>query len=233
MNISTPGNGPSPSGLTRYASTEPSAAGTCTDVVCICRISFGSRQPSTNRGGVPGLVGTLSPMATRLRADAQRNRAALLAAAREIFGEHGLDASLDEIARRAGVGNATLYRRFPTRRDLVAEVFAGQMAGYVQLAEVALRESDPWAASAGYLTRLFELQAADRGLSELLVSTNFDDDERLATLRTAAQQGATEVIERAQAAGVLRADFTRLDVSILMRANAGVVQRSSDPNAWK
>jgi AcrR family transcriptional regulator len=172
-------------------------------------------------------------MPNRLRADAERNRVALVTAAREIFGEHGLDASLDEIARRAGVGNATLYRRFPTRRDLVAEVFAGQMTGYVQLAEVALRESDPWAAFAGYLTRLFELQAADRGLSELLVSTSFDDDERLATLRTAAQQGATEVIERAKAAGVLRADFTRLDVSILMRANAGVVQRSPDPNAWK
>jgi len=102
-------------------------------------------------------------MATRLRADAERNRAALLAAAREIFGEHGLDASLDEIARRAGVGNATLYRRFPTRRDLIAEVFAGQMTEYVELAEHALREPDPWAAFVGYLTRLFELQATEFG----------------------------------------------------------------------
>lgn len=172
-------------------------------------------------------------MPNRLRADAERNRVALVAAAREIFGEHGLDASLDEIARRAGVGNATLYRRFPTRRDLIAEVFAGQMAEYVELAELALHEPDPWAAFVGYLTRLFELQAADRGLSELLVSTSFDDDDRLAALRAAAQRGATEVIERAQAAGVLRPDFTRQDIGILMRANAGVVQRSADPNAWK
>ena len=172
-------------------------------------------------------------MATRLRADAERNRAALLAAARQIFGEQGLDASLDEIARRAGVGNATLYRRFPTRRDLIAEVFAGQMTEYVELADLALHEPDPWAAFVGYLTRLFELQATDRGLSELLVSTSFDGDERLSALRAAAQRGASEVIVRAQQAGVLRADFTRKDLSILMRANAGVVQASLDPNAWK
>jgi len=172
-------------------------------------------------------------MATRLRADAERNRAALLAAAREIFGEHGLDASLDEIARRAGVGNATLYRRFPTRRDLIAEVFAGQMTEYVELADLALRETDPWAAFVGYLTRLFELQATDRGLSELLVSTGFDDDERLSALRAAAQRGASEVIARAQQAGALRADFTRRDISLLMRANAGVVSASLEPDAWK
>jgi len=172
-------------------------------------------------------------MPNRLRADAERNRVALLTAAREVFGQHGLDASLDEIARRAGVGNATLYRRFPTRRDLIAEVFAGQMSEYVTLADLAMHEPDPWGAFVGYLTRLFELQAADRGLSELLVTTTFDDDERLAVLRTAAQRGATEVIERAQAAGVLRADFTRRDISLLMRANAGVMQGSSDPHAWQ
>jgi AcrR family transcriptional regulator len=172
-------------------------------------------------------------MVNRLRADAERNRAALLTAARAIFGEHGLDASLDEIARRAGVGNATLYRRFPTRRDLIAEVFAGQMSEYVELAELALHEPDPWAAFVGYLTRLFELQATDRGLSELLVSTTFDDDERLSTLRAAAQRGASEVIARAQRAGTLRSDFTRHDISILMRANAGVVQASLEPDAWK
>jgi AcrR family transcriptional regulator len=172
-------------------------------------------------------------MPNRLRADAERNRAALLTAAREIFGEQGLDASLDEIARRAGVGNATLYRRFPTRRDLVVEVFADQMSAYVRLAETALVESDPWAAFVGYLTRLFEMQATDRGLSELLVTTSFDGDERLAAVRTAAQRGANAVIERAQAVGALRAGFTRQDIGILMKANAGVVQRAADPDAWR
>ena len=131
------------------------------------------------------------------------------------------------------MGNATLYRRFPTRRDLIAEVFAGQMSEYVELAELALHEPDPWGAFVGYLTRLFELQATDQGLSELLVSTGFDDDERLSALRVAAQRGASEVIQRAQQAGVLRADFSRQDIGILMRANAGVVRASLEPDAWK
>jgi AcrR family transcriptional regulator len=172
-------------------------------------------------------------MAARLRADAERNRTALLAAAREVFGEQGLDASLDEIARRARVGNATLYRRFPSRRELVAEVFAGQMSEYVELADRALREPDPWAAFVGYLTQLCEMQATDRGLSELLVTTTFDGDPRLTELRATAQRGATEVIKRAQASGALRKDFTRQDLSLLMMANSGVVHRSGDPHAWR
>lgn len=172
-------------------------------------------------------------MPTRLRADAERNRVALLAAAREVFGEQGLDASLDEIARRAGVGNATLYRRFPNRRELIAEVFAGRMTEYVQLAEAALREPDAWIAFVGYLTRLCEFQATDRGLSELLVTTTFDDDARLTELRATAQRRTNEVIRRAQAEGGLRPDFTRKDLLLLLTANAGVLQRSADPNAWR
>jgi AcrR family transcriptional regulator len=172
-------------------------------------------------------------MVVRLRADAERNRTALLAAAREVFGEHGLDASLDEIARRARVGNATLYRRFPSRRELIAEVFAGRMSEYVQLADRALSEPDPWSAFVGYLTRLCEMQATDRGLSELLITNTFDDDDRLTELRAAAQRGATEVIRRAQADGALRSDFTRKDISLLLMANSGVVRRSSDPQAWR
>jgi AcrR family transcriptional regulator len=172
-------------------------------------------------------------MATRLRADAERNRTALLAAAREIFGEQGLDASLDEIARRARVGNATLYRRFPTRRDLIAEVFAGQMTEYVQLADVAMHEPDAWTGFVGYLTRVCEMQATDRGLSELLVSTSFDEDERLGELRANAQHGAERVIRRAQQGGVLRDDFTRGDVRLIMLANAGVAARSTGSGAWR
>jgi AcrR family transcriptional regulator len=172
-------------------------------------------------------------MATRLRADAERNRASLLHAAREIFGEQGLDASLDEIARRAGVGNATLYRRFPSRRDLIAEVFAGQMNEWVDLADQSLDDPDPWNGFVTYMTRVCEMQATDRGLSDLLVNTSFDDDERLARLRATAQRGAVEVIDRAQRDGSLRADFTRLDIRMLMMANAGVAGRSAEPGAWR
>jgi AcrR family transcriptional regulator len=172
-------------------------------------------------------------MATRLRADAERNRTALLSAAREVFGEHGLDASLDEIARRAGVGNATLYRRFPSRRDLISEVFASKMTEYVDLAVQALAQPDPWTAFVAYLTHVCEMQANDRGLSELLVTTGFDDDDRLAELRSHAQRGAVDVIKRAQDAGRLRDDLTRQDIRLLMMANAGIAARTTDPCAWR
>jgi AcrR family transcriptional regulator len=171
--------------------------------------------------------------AGRLRADAERNRAALLAAARQVFGEQGLDASLDEIARRAGVGNATLYRRFPTRADLIAAVFAEHRATQLELAERALRHGDPWAAFAGYVTGLCEMQAADRGLAEILVTVTFDDDERLGRMRALSYRRAAMVIRRARAAGVLRPDFRLPDLALLLMANAGVAHRSADPRAWR
>jgi len=171
--------------------------------------------------------------AVRLRADAERNRIALLAAAREIFSEQGLDASLDEIARRAGVGNATLYRRFPTRQDLIAAVFADRKATQVEMAERALREEDPWAGFVGYVAALCELQATNRGLGELLVSVNFDGDERIAQLRATSQRRAREVIKRAQDAGRLRADFELDDLIRLMMGNAGVVRGSGGPDGWR
>lgn len=171
--------------------------------------------------------------AGRLRADAERNRVALLAAAREVFSEHGLEASLDEIARRARVGNATLYRRFPTRLDLIAAVFADRQATQVEMAQRALQQSDPWAGFVGYLTALCELQATDRGLGELLVSVDFDGDDRIAQLRATSRRRAREVIKRAQDAGRLRTDFELDDLIRLMMANAGVVQRSTDPEGWR
>lgn len=171
--------------------------------------------------------------AVRLRADAERNRIALLAAAREVFSEHGLEASLDEIARRAGVGNATLYRRFPTRQDLIAAVFADRKTTQVELAERALANPEPWPAFVEYVTSLCELQADNRGLGELLVAVDFDGDERLAQLRATAQRRAHEVIKRAQEAGTLRPDFDLDDLWRLLMANAGLIQRSPDPNAWR
>src|SRR4051812_2790364 len=78
------------------------------------------------------------------RRDAQRNRDALLAAARAVFAEHGMQASLEQVAKRAGVAIGTLYNHFPTRLDLVQEVFAGKLATWVAAAEQALTMDDAW-----------------------------------------------------------------------------------------
>lgn len=158
-----------------------------------------------------------------LRADAERNRAALVAAARQVMGRHGIDAPLDEIASVAGVGNATLYRRFPTRRDLVAAVFADEVRRYAAAVEDALAEPDPWQAVRGYLCRICALQAENRALADLVTSLEFADDTRpvaAAHLRT--------LLERAQAAGGLRPDVSVEDVVLVLLANAGVVRRTAE-----
>ena len=103
-----------------------------------------------------------------LRADAARNRQALLSAAQQLMSEQGLDAPLDEIARRAGVGNATLYRRFPTRTDLIVAVCEERMAEHVRAVEEALAEPDSWEAFVHYITAAGALQARDRAIADLV-----------------------------------------------------------------
>lgn len=95
-----------------------------------------------------------------LRADAARNRAAIVEAARAVFAEHGLDAPLDDIARLAGTGNATLYRRFPTRGDLVEAVFAERMAEHLEAVQSSLADPDPWEGFASYFRAAAAMQAA-------------------------------------------------------------------------
>ncbi|HEX9519066.1 MAG TPA: helix-turn-helix domain-containing protein, partial [Streptosporangiaceae bacterium] len=99
------------------------------------------------------------PAPKRLRADAARNRAAIVAAAREVFAEQGLEAPLEEIALRAGVGIATLYRRFPAREQLVAAALIEKVTQYADAAADALAACDPWAGFVGYVHRVCELQA--------------------------------------------------------------------------
>jgi AcrR family transcriptional regulator len=171
---------------------------------------------------------------TALRADAARNRRLIVDAAREVFGERGLDAPLDEIARRAGVGNATLYRRFPTRRELVTAVFADTLAEVVQAADRALAAADPWLAFAGHIGFLCELQAGSRALADLLTA-RIEPAPELEDLRTRAYDGLDRIIGRAQQAGVLREDFRPGDVVLILMANAGLLARTEPtvPGAWR
>ena len=161
-----------------------------------------------------------------LRADAERNRCQLMNAALAVFAERGLDAPLDEIARRAGVGNATLYRRFPTRCDLVAAVFLGAMQEIVDAATRALAEPDPWTALTGHLVFLCELQAANRAIADLLTAAVSGMPE-LERLRAKALDALTQLIDRAKASGDLRADFGHEDVVLILMANAGLIERTA------
>jgi AcrR family transcriptional regulator len=176
-----------------------------------------------------------TPGRTGLRADAARNRDAIVAAARVLFAEQGLGAPLDEIARRAGVGNATLYRRFPAREQLVEAALLAPMADYLAAAEEGLADPDPWAGFRDYLLRLFQLQARDRGLADLLVTTVDTSDGQLEELRGQALAATRALIARAQEAGELRPDFRHQDLPLLLMANAGLAQRTSAaaPDSWR
>jgi AcrR family transcriptional regulator len=166
-------------------------------------------------------------VSVELRVDAARNRAAIVDAASEVFAEQGLDASLDEIARRAGTGNATLYRRFPTRSDLIAAVFTERMVEHVDAVGAGLADPDPWRGFASYVETVGVMQARDRGIADL-VTMDVASAPEIEDLRARAFDGLVRLVERAHAAGVLRTDFTTQDVVLLMMANAGLLERAGD-----
>lgn len=157
-----------------------------------------------------------------LRADAERNRAKLVAAARAVFAEQGLEAPLEEIARRAGVGIATLYRRFPVREALIAATFADRMAGYAAAARQALADPCPWTGFSSFVRQWSAMQVDDRGLGDVMTLSLPDSDE-FELRRREAYAAFLELVARAQAAGELRADFAPEDFVMLMMANAGII----------
>jgi AcrR family transcriptional regulator len=182
----------------------------------------------------PAGTGGVGPARPALRADAERNRQRLIAAAREVFAERGLDVPIEDIARHAGVGVATLYRRFPTRADLIAGAFEAKMAGYADAAAHALAEPDPWVGFCGYIERVCAMQADDRGFANVLTMT-FPTAKRFEAERDRAYHAFVELIARAKAAGALREDFRPEDLVMLLMANAGVVAATADaaPDVWR
>ncbi|WP_166388707.1 TetR/AcrR family transcriptional regulator [Catellatospora methionotrophica] len=171
---------------------------------------------------------------TALRADAERNRRRLVDAALAVFSERGLDAPLDDIARRAGLGNATLYRHFPVRRDLIAAVYAETLDEIVATAERATAQSDAWTAFRDHLVYLCGVQSRCRATSDLLTAA-VAGVPGLDALHERAYQGLQVLIERAQVAGELRADFRHEDVVLILMSNAGLIERTAEaaPDAWR
>src|ERR671935_2368283 len=103
-----------------------------------------------------------------LRADAARNRARTLDAARTAFAESGLDVGVEEIARRAGVGKGTLYRRFPTKEALVRAIFEDRLNELERLTTTAARSADPWNAFVSFLESAARMQASDQGFLDVV-----------------------------------------------------------------
>jgi AcrR family transcriptional regulator len=169
-----------------------------------------------------------------LRRDAERNRARILEAAAEAFAERGLAVTMDEIADRAEVGVGTVYRRFPDKELLLEALVEDHLAAIVERGEQALAEEDPWAALLGFLEYSLELQADDRGLREVLLSTG-PGRERIVLARERLEPLVYELVERAEAAGRMRPDARGSDIPLVMMMIGGAVDftRPVAPDAWR
>lgn len=174
---------------------------------------------------------TASSSRIGLRADARRNQERILGAAREVFAERGIDAPMATVARRAGVGVATLYRRFPTREDLVRSAFARQMELCGGALEEAVADPDPWRGFQRLIETVFALQSEERGFPAAFFLAFPEGAEEHARAREQGEQAFTTLVRRAQAAGALRPDFHPSDLLVVLLAHCGLVEALPDDGA--
>jgi AcrR family transcriptional regulator len=157
------------------------------------------------------------------RRDAERNREAILAAAREAFAEGGVAVGVDEIARRAGVGHATVFRRFPTKDDLIAAVVLERIRELAAVAEEAAADPDAGAAFERFIWHAGELHATGGRLHECFDKCVAKPEH------TELHARAARLVERAQAAGAVRADVTADEIETIFAA----VLRSANGGDWR
>lgn len=164
-----------------------------------------------------------------LRADAERNRVRILEAAAAAFADGGLDVAVAEIARRAAVGPGTLFRRFPTKDDLVIAIVEQRVAEIEQQADAALAEPDPWTAFQRFMTAGVRLQVRDRGFFEA-IGDRFHGDPRMLACKQRINAKVEAMLDRAQTAGVVRGDLESQDVLVIVQAaaRAGCVVPGAD-----
>jgi AcrR family transcriptional regulator len=158
-----------------------------------------------------------------MRADARRNYDKLIAAARAAFTEAGGSASLEEIARRAGVGIGTLYRHFPTRGALLEAVYVEEVEALCRTAD-DLRDEPPWDALAGWLHRFVDYVATKAALAEELFAYVDRDSDVFRSCRTAFYAAGEPLLVRAQKAHVVRADT---DITDVVRMVVGIAKMPS------
>jgi AcrR family transcriptional regulator len=169
-----------------------------------------------------------------LRRDAQANRARILEAASAVFSAQGIEAPLDEVARRAGVGAGTLYRHFEDRDHLLDALFEDRISRFDALMTEACDAEDAWAGLVGLLETGCRMQAADRGLKEILFA-RARGAGHVRKPSTEALEAITALIERAKAQGALRADVTITDMPLISAAITGVIDLTGSvaPDAWR
>ncbi|MFD3704046.1 TetR/AcrR family transcriptional regulator [Nocardia sp. NPDC058658] len=151
----------------------------------------------------------------RLRADAARNQQRIVEAARELFADHGLEITLDDVAERAGVGVGTVYRRFANKKELIAEVFDQHVKDFADAAEEALRNPDAWLGLVEFFESACKHLATNRGFGEVMLELE-EDPARFAELRDRIHPSVAAIVDRARDAGAVDADIVTTDFFALI-----------------
>jgi AcrR family transcriptional regulator len=162
----------------------------------------------------PGSVTAGRAAQRPLRRDAELNRQRILQAAAEEFCERGLGVTLDDVARRAGVGVGTVYRRYPSKQSLAEALFVDKLDAVAALAEQALAEPDPWESLAGFLEHATELLSTNRGLRQILMHAAHATDQ-IDQARARLQRAGVQLVKRAQQAGAVRGDLEPSDIPLI------------------
>ena len=165
-----------------------------------------------------------------LRADAQRNQDRIIGAAHEAFAEQGLEVSMEEIARRAQVGPATLYRRFPSKQVLLRAIFETRLAELEPWIEAACADADPWVGLVAGLGAVLDAQARNLALLQMLAQAG-ELPALKSELRARVFDPLCELLSRAQASGQVRTDLDPLELPVLLGMVATTIDRDASAAA--
>jgi AcrR family transcriptional regulator len=169
-----------------------------------------------------------------LRKDAQENRDRIVAAARQVFAERGLEATLHDVADRAGVGVGTVYRRFRNKDEVLEAIFDQQIEQVRVIAQQALDHEDPWLGFEQFFLRMTQQFSIDRGLREVVLSGS---PGRRAARQTDGRLGPVfaSIMKRAQDAGVLRPGLEPSDLPPISQMLSAVIDYTGkvNPEVWR
>ncbi|OBB88500.1 transcriptional regulator [Mycobacterium colombiense] len=169
-----------------------------------------------------------------LRKDAERNRQRVIEAARDLFASRGMEATLNDVAHHAGLGVGTVYRRFPTKEELLEAVFEDGMNELTGLAESALRHNNSWDVFVWFVEQMCEITATDRGMREIAFSKAYGGD-RVDAARARLVPALSKLVERAQDDGYLRAELSPTDMPIfgLLAGTVSEYAGHVDGDLWR
>jgi AcrR family transcriptional regulator len=170
----------------------------------------------------------------RQRWDAARNRRQLLDAAREAFDERGLAADVREIARRAGVGAATVYRHFPTKDDLVQATLGDDLAEWSATTQRAAAAEDAWLGLAAFVEQTLATMARHRAILDG-ISTSTEAPAAFDACQAHLREALSGLVRRAHRQGTLRPDVSATDIGLQILALGRIIQLTADhdPTAWR